>query len=91
MLYGKLAKLDRYNKKKVNELALEYYYKVFSDANNIGATKTLLANSRGTNDFIEFINKLISNENTVGGEWSREKDYLVNVGVNKDRFSYSSR
>ena len=40
---------------------------------------------------IVLFNKLISNENTVGGEWSREKDYLVNVGVNKDRFSYSSR
>lgn len=91
MLYGKLAKLQGYNKKKVNELALEYYYKVFSDPNNIGATKTLLAHSRGTDDFIEFIERLISNVNTVGGEWLREKDYLVNIGLNKGKFGYLSR
>lgn len=91
MLYGKLAKLQVYKQKKVNELALEYYYKVFSDSNNIEATKTLLDHSRGTDDFIDFINRLISNANTVGRVWSREKDYLVNIGLNKGKSIYLSR
>lgn len=91
MLYGKLAKLQVYKQKKVNELALEYYYKVFSDSNNIEATKTLLDHSRGTYDFIDFINRLISNANTVGRVWSREKDYLVNIGLNKGKSIYLSR
>lgn len=91
MLYGKLAKLQVYKQKKVNELVLEYYYKVFSDSNNIEATKTLLDHSRGTDDFIDFINRLISNANTVGRVWSREKDYLVNIGLNKGKSIYLSR
>ena len=91
MLYGKLAKLQVYKQKKVKELALEYYYKVFSNSNNIEATKTLLDHSRGTDDFIDFINRLISNANTVGRVWSREKDYLVNIGLNKGKSIYLSR
>lgn len=91
MLYVKLAKLQVYKQKKVKELALEYYYKVFSDSNNIEATKTLLDHSRGTDDFIDFINRLISNANTVGRVWSREKDYLVNIGLNKGKSIYLSR
>lgn len=84
MLYGKLAKLRGYNEKKVNESALEYYYKVFSDANNIGATKTLLSHSRGTADFTNFVDRLISYNNCVGSEWSRERNYLINIGLRKD-------
>ena len=80
MLYGRLAKLQNYANKKVNEDALEYYYKLFSDTNNIGATKTLLNHSRGTDDFTKFVNILISDINCVGNEWSQERNYLINVG-----------
>lgn len=91
MLYGRLAKLHGYTNKKVNESALEYYYKVFSDSNNIGATKTLLNHSRGTDDFTKFINRLISNIDSVGAEWSQEMNYLINIGLKKDDFVYLSR
>lgn len=91
MLYGRLAKLCGYTNKKINESALEYYYKVFSDTNNIGATKTLLNHSRGTDDFIKFVNRLISNTDSVGSEWSQEMNYLINIGLNKEDFVYLSR
>ena len=83
MLYGRLAKLYGYKKNDVNELTLEYYYKVFSDTNNIGATKTLLNHSRGTEDFTKFVNKLISEADIVGVEWFQERNYLLNIGLNK--------
>lgn len=86
MLYGRLAKLQGYVNKIVNESALEYYYKVFSDTNNIGATKTLLNHSRGTDDFTRFVNRLISNDDSVGTEWSQEMNYLINIGLKKDDF-----
>lgn len=86
MLYGRLAKLYGYAKNDVNELALEYYYKVFSDTNNIGATKTLLNHSRGTEDFTKFVNRLISKTDIVGPEWSQERNYLLKIGLNKDDY-----
>lgn len=86
MLYGRLAKLYGYIKKDVNELALEYYYKVFSDTNNISATKTLLNHSRGTDDFTKFVNILIRKADSVGHEWDKEKNYLLNIGLNKDDY-----
>lgn len=86
MLYGRLAKLYGYTKNDVNELALEYYYKVFSDTNNIGATKTLLNHSRGTEDFTKFVNRLISKTDIVGPEWSQERNYLLKIGLNKDDY-----
>lgn len=86
MLYGRLAKLYGYIKKDVNELALEYYYKVFSDTNNISATKTLLNHSRGTDDFTKFVNILIRKTDSVGHEWDKEKNYLLNIGLNKDDY-----
>lgn len=79
-----MAKLYGYTKNDVNELALEYYYKVFSDTNNIGATKTLLNHSRGTEDFTKFVNRLISKTDIVGPEWSQERNYLLKIGLNKD-------
>ena len=86
MFYGRLAKLYGYIKKDVNELALEYYYKVFSDTNNISATKTLLNHSRGTDDFTKFVNILIRKTDSVGHEWDKEKNYLLNIGLNKDDY-----
>ena len=92
MLYGRLAKLYDYTKNDVNELALKYYYKVFSDTNNISATKTLLNHSRGTEDFKKFFNKLILKADIVGDEWFQERNYLLNVGLNKDDyFIYHNR
>lgn len=92
MLYGRLAKLHAYVNKDVNEYALEYYYKVFSDTNNIGATRTLLNHSRGTEDFTKFINILVSNSDSVGIEWSQERNYLINIGLKKDDcFVYRDR
>lgn len=88
MLYGRLAKLHGYKNKNVNESALEYYYKVFSDTNNIGATKTLLNHSRGTEDFTKFVNRLVSNNDSVGTEWSQEMNYLINIGLKKDDFFF---
>ena len=86
MLYGRLAKLYDYTNNNVNELALEYYYKVFSDTNNISATKTLLSHSRGTEDFTKFINKLVLKVDIVGSEWSQEKNYLLKIGFKKDDY-----
>ncbi len=86
MLYGRLAKLCGYTNNDVNQLALEYYYKVFSDTNNIGATKTLLNHSRGTEDFTKFVNKLVLNADIVGPEWSQERNYLLNIGLKKDDY-----
>lgn len=86
MLYGRLAKLQGYNNKTVNKSALEYYCKVFSDANNIGATRTLLHHSRGTDDFTKFVNRLVLKADSVGPEWSKEKDYLISIWVLKDNF-----
>ena len=86
MLYGRLAKLHRYTNKDINELALEYYYKVFSDTNNIGATKTLLNHSRGTDDFTKFVSKLATNIECVGAEWSQESDFLINIGMKRDYY-----
>lgn len=83
MLYGKLARLRSYSERKVNESALEYYYKLFSDVNNIGATKTLLSHSRGTYDLRNLVDKLISKPDSVGVEWSQERDYLIKIGLNK--------
>ena len=86
LLYGRLAKLYGYKQFDVYELALEYYYKVFSDTNNIGATKTLLNHSRGTEDFTKFVNRLISKTDIVGPEWSQERNYLLKIGLNKDDY-----
>ena len=87
MLYGRLAKLQSYKNRSTNEAALEYYYKVFSDTNNIGATKTLLYRSRGTDDFTKFVNKLLLNGNSVSDEWTQEKEYLINISMMRDEFS----
>lgn len=76
MLYGRLAKIDGYKKQNVNESALEYYYKVFSDSNNIGATKTLLNHSRGTEDFKNFVNIIAVNCDSVGTEWNRDSEFI---------------
>lgn len=87
MLYGRLAKLQNYKNREINESALIYYYKVFSDTNNIGATKTLLSHSRGTEDFIKFINVVLSNKVQFVNECIQEKNYLLNIGFKKDDFS----
>lgn len=83
MLYGKLARIKRYSDEKINESALEYYFKGFSDMNNISAATTLLNNSRGTEDFSQFVSRLVDKNDCVGADWRREKDYLVNIKISQ--------
>ena len=81
MLQGKISRLRKYEDVKANENAIEYYYKGFSDSNNIAASKTLLNNSRGTHDFKQFVNALVNGDAKVGEEWSDEKNFLINIGI----------
>lgn len=56
---------------------------MFSDINNIEATKTLLNHSRGTDDFVKFVTKLTCEGDIVRAEWFQEKTYLTRIGLKK--------
>lgn len=85
MLYGKLAKLQDYKDKAVNNSTIDYYYKMFSDSNNIGATKTFLKNSRGYEDFNSLIKELVGNNkmNIVREEWENEINFLIDINLGR--------
>lgn len=81
MLYGKLARLRNYEDLEVNDEALKYYYASLSDSNNINAIKTLMYNSKGTDDFNNFVNNLMMNSGNFTDSLKRERDYLVSINV----------
>lgn len=83
MLQGKMAKICKYKNIKINEEALRYYYKGFSDPNNIVPATTLITHSRGTKDLREFVTQLGCNPHCVGDEWNKEKNYLLNVIIQR--------
>ena len=81
MLYGKLARLRNYEDLEVNDEALRYYYASLSDSNNLNASKTLMHNSKGTDDFNSFVNNLLNNADSFTNSLIRERDYLVSISV----------
>ena len=81
MLYGKYANMCKYIDTRINEFALEYYYKMFSDTNNIEAAKTFLYHSRGKQDFEKLLNQLVVKPDSIGKEWGDEMNFLLNIGI----------
>lgn len=81
MLYGKYANMCKYIDTRINEFALEYYYKMFSDTNNIEAAKTFLYHSRGKQDFDKLLNQLVVEPDSIGKEWGDEMNFLLNIGI----------
>lgn len=79
MLYGKLAFKKDYKDYKINTLAVQYYYKGLSDANNLSAAKSFIARSRGTNDFKNLLNRIRHNKNIIFNESLDEARYLCNI------------
>lgn len=83
LLYGKYANMRKYIDKNINEFALRYYYKMFSDTNNIEAVKTFLYYSRGKQDFQMLLGQIISKPDFVGKEWEDEMNFLLNIGLGR--------
>ena len=71
----------KYIDTRINEFALEYYYKMFSDTNNIEAAKTFLYHSRGKQDFEKLLNQLVVKPDSIGKEWGDEMNFLLNIGI----------
>lgn len=84
IMYGRVAKIKNYKVIADNNKAVEYYYKGFSDSNNIAAARSLINNSRGTEDFNSLIKDIVVNPEHVDSEWGRERDYLIKVSINGD-------
>lgn len=89
IMYGRVAYLNAYKKVSDNNKAVEYYYKGLSDSNNSAAAKSLINNSKGTDDFNNLIQDIIANPNHIDQEWRNERDYLINVSIKGD-IVYSS-
>lgn len=81
IMYGRVARLNDYAVKADVNRAVEYYYKGLSDSNNVEAAKSLINNSKGTEDFNGLIAYLVENWNQIDQEWKQESDYLIKVGV----------
>lgn len=79
MLYGKLAYRKMYKDYNINTLAVNYYYKGLSDANNLSAAKSLIARSRGTRDFKNLLNHVKQNKEIIYDEALDEVKYLCNI------------
>lgn len=89
IMYGWVAKINNYNIVQDNNSAVEYYYKGLSDVNNRAAAKSLMNNSRGTEDFHSLIQDLVANPEHIEKEWQSERDYLLRIGINGE-VAYSS-
>ena len=81
MLLGKLARLRNYDDIEVNDEALKFYFESLSDLNNINAVKTLMDNSRGTEDFNCFVNVLVTSPEKFSDILNNERNYLISIGV----------
>ena len=88
MLYGNLANKLSYSDKKINTRSINYYYKALSDANNLTATKSLIAESRGTKDFNELLNYIKSNKEAFDSSVAEEAGYLCSVQDSGNNFIY---
>lgn len=84
IMYGRVAKIKKYKVIADNNKAVEYYFKGFSDSNNMAAARSLINNSRGTEDFNSLIKDIVAHPEHVDNEWGRERDYLINVSINGD-------
>lgn len=84
MMYGRIAKIRDYSVISDNSKAVEYYYKGLLDTNNRAAAKTLLNNSKGTEDLNSLIKDLVENPEHCGQEWRMERDYLIKIGITGD-------
>lgn len=89
MMYGKVVKIDGYNNITNNNSAVEYYYKGLSDGNNIEAAKSLIKNSKGTEDFICLVTQLVERPECISKEYAKERDFLLKVSIQGD-LVYSS-
>ena len=89
IMYGRIAKLNKYNVIDDINRAVEYYYKGLSDTNNSAAAKSIMNHSKGTEDFKSLVNYLINNPTCVSSEWYSNRDYLIKIRINGD-ILYSS-
>lgn len=79
MLYGKLAYKLYYKDKVINTQAINYYYKGLSDGNNLQAAKSLIASSRGTNDFNNLLNHVKKDVTCISPDAVDEAEFLCNI------------
>lgn len=86
MLLGRVARLNNYSVKDDVNRAINYYYKGLSDSNNVAAVKTLINNSRGTEDFNSLVKYLTVNWNKIDKEWGKESNFLINNGLKGEAF-----
>lgn len=84
IMYGRVARINNYAVIADNNRAVEYYYKGFSDSNNMAAARSLINNSRGTEDFNSLIKDIVSHPEHIDKEWGKERDYLINVSIKGD-------
>lgn len=84
IMYGRVTRFNNYSVITDNNKAVEYYYKGLSDSNNSEAAKTLINNSKGTEDFNSLIKDIVQNPNHIDSEWGQERDYLINVVIKGD-------
>lgn len=88
MLYGNLANKLSYLDKQINTRSINYYYRALSDANNLTATKSLIARSRGTKDFNDLLNYVKSNKDAFDSSVVEEVEYLCSVQNDANSFTY---
>ena len=88
MLYGNLANKLSYFDKQINTRSINYYYRALSDANNLTATKSLIAKSRGTKDFNDLLNYVKSNKDAFDSSVVEEVEYLCSVQNDANSFTY---
>lgn len=79
MLYGKLAYKLYYKDTVINTQAICYYYKGLSDGNNLQAAKSLIASSRGTNDFNNLLNHVKLDVTCILPDAIDEAEFLCNI------------
>ena len=84
MLYGRIANLKKFADISDNSDAVSYYFKALSDGNNLDTARTLLTNSKGTEDFKKLVDNIVENPGVIYADLGKERDYLINIRVNGD-------
>lgn len=90
IMYGRVTKICNYRNIGDNDKAVEYYYKGFSDINNLAAVKSILQHSKGINDFKNLVQELVQNPSQISSTLRKERDYLINVNINNQDVIYST-